>query len=120
LQSQGIITQRNRSTTLDLTIKDPERIIQIQDPYPRPIGFNLQPYTEPQLERYIKPRYQDWVEAGGYRQYLEREGWLEDPFYIDLWKVIEEKENRLLVTDTSIIQNVCQQETNQEPETNAS
>jgi hypothetical protein len=106
--------------TLNFTIKDPERIIQIQDPYPRPIGFNLQPVTELQLERYIKPRYQDWVKAGGYRLYLERKGWLEDPFYIDLWKVIEEKENRLLVTDTSVIKNVCQQETNQEPGTNAS
>jgi hypothetical protein len=106
--------------TLNLTIKDPERIIQIQDPYPRPIGFNLQPVTELQLERYIKPRYQDWVKAGGYRLYLERKGWLENPFYIDLWKVIEEKENRLLVTDTSVIKNVCQQETNQEPGTNAS
>jgi hypothetical protein len=106
--------------TLHFTIKDPERIIQIQDPYPRPIGFNLQPFTELQLERYIKPRYQDWVKAGGYRIYLERKGWLEDPFYIDLWKVIEEKENRLLVIDTSLIQNVCQQETNQEPGTNAS
>ena len=96
------------------------RIIHIQDPYPRPIGFNLQPFTELQLERYIKPRYQDWVKAEGYRLYLERKGWLEDPFYIDLWKVIEEKENRLLVTDTSVIKNVCQQETNQEPGTNAS
>ena len=105
--------------TLNLSIKDPVRIIQIQDPYPRPIGFNLQPFTELQLERYIKPRYQDWVKAGGYRLYLERKGWLEDPFYIDLWKVIEEKENRLLVTDTSVIKNVCQQETNQEPGTNA-
>ncbi len=91
-----------------------------QDPYPRPIGYNLQPFTELQLERYIKPRYQDWVKAGGYRLYLERKGWLEDPFYIDLWKVIEEKENRLLVTDTRVIKNVCQQETNQEPGTNAS
>jgi len=106
--------------TLNLNIKDPERIIQIQDPYPRPIGFNLKPYTELQLERYIKPRYQDWVKAGGYRLYLERKGWLEDLFYIDLWKVIEVKENRLLVTDTSVIQYVCQQETNQEPGTNAS
>jgi len=93
--------------TLNLTIKDPERFIQIQDQYPRPIGFNLQPFTELQLERYIKPRYQDWVKAGGYRLYLERKGWLEDPFYIDLWKVTEEKENRLLVTDTSVIKNVC-------------
>jgi hypothetical protein len=106
--------------TLDYTFKDPERIIKIQDPYPRPIGFNLHPYTELQLEKYIKPRYQAWVKAGGYRLYLERKGWLEDPFYIDLWKVIEGKENRLLVTDTSVIQNVCQQETNQEPGTNAS
>ena len=105
--------------TLNFAIKDPERIIQIQDPYPRPIGFNLQPVTELQLERYIKPRYQDWVKAGGYRLNLERKGWLEDPFYIDLWKVIEEKENRILVTDTSVIKNVCQQETNQEPGTNA-
>jgi hypothetical protein len=62
--------------TLNVTIKDPERIIQIQDPYPRPIGFNLQPFTKLQLERYIKPRYQDWVKAGGYRLYLERKGWL--------------------------------------------
>ena len=106
--------------TLNFAIKDQERIIQIQDTYPRPIGYNLQPFTELQLERYIKPRYQDWVKAGGYRLYLERKGWLENPFYIDLWKVIEEKENRLLVTDTSVIKNVCQQETNQEPGTNAS
>jgi hypothetical protein len=106
--------------TLNFTVKDPERIIQIQDPYPRPIGFHLQPFTELQLERYIKPRYQDWVKAGGYRLYLERKGWLESPFYIDLWKAIEGKENRLLVTDTSVLQSVCQQETNQEPGTNAS
>ena len=106
--------------TLYFAIKDPERIIHIQDPYPRPIGFNLQLFTDLQLERYIKPRYQDWVKAGGYRLYLERKGWLEDPFYIDFWKVIEEKENRLLVTDTSVIKTVCQQETNQEPGTNAS
>ncbi len=66
--------------TLNFTIKDPERIIQIQDPYPRPIGFNLQPFTELQLERYIEPRYQDRVKVGGYRIYLERKGWLENPF----------------------------------------
>lgn len=106
--------------SLDFTFKDPERIIQISDPYPRPIGFNLQPYTILQLERYIKPRYLDWVKAGGYRLYKERKGWLEDPFYIDLWKVVEEKENRLLETDTRIIKDVCQQETNQEPGTHAS
>jgi hypothetical protein len=69
---------------LDYTFQDLERIIQIQVPYPRPIGFNLQPYTKLQLERYIKPRYQEWVKAGGYRLNLERKGWLEDPFYIDL------------------------------------
>jgi hypothetical protein len=51
--------------TLNFAIKDQERIIQIQDPYPRPIGYILQPFTELQLERYIKPRYQDWVKAGG-------------------------------------------------------
>ncbi len=56
--------------TLNFTIKDPERIIQIQDPYPRPIGYNLQPLTELQLERYIKARYQDFLKAGGYRLYF--------------------------------------------------
>ncbi len=50
--------------TLDYTFKDPDLIMQILDPYPRPIGFNLQPYTGLQLERYIKPRYLDWVRAG--------------------------------------------------------
>jgi hypothetical protein len=37
-----------------------------------------------------------------------------EPFYIDLWKVIEEKESRLLEIDTSTVQNVCQQETDKE------
>ena len=46
--------------TLGYTFKDPERIINISDPYPRPIGLNLQPYTELQLARYIKLRYLDW------------------------------------------------------------
>ncbi len=105
---------------LDYTFKDPERMINISDPYPRPIGLNLQPYTELLLARYIKQRNLDWVKSGGYHLYQERKGWLADPFYIDLWKVIELKESRLLESDTETLQNVCQQETNQEPGTNAS
>jgi hypothetical protein len=106
--------------TLGYTFKDPERIINISDPYPRHIGLNLQPYTELQLARYIKLRYLDWVKAGSYRLYPERNGGLADPFNIDLWKVIEEKESRLLESDTETLQNACQQETNQEPGTKSS
>jgi hypothetical protein len=99
--------------------------INISDPYPRPIGLNLQLYTELQLVRYIKPRFLDWVKAGGYKLYQQRKGWVTaqgigEPFYIDLWKVIEEKESKLLESDTPTIQNVCQQETNQEPGTHSS
>jgi hypothetical protein len=84
--------------------------------------LNLQPYTELQLVRYIKPRFLDWVKAGGYQQYIQRKGWVSaqgigEPFYIDLWKVIEEKESRLLEIDTSTVQNVCQQETDKETRT---
>jgi hypothetical protein len=93
---------------LDYTFKDPEKIINISDPFPRPIGFNLQPYTELWLARYIKPRYLDWVKARGYRLYQERKRWLASPFYIDLWKVIAEKENRLLESDTRTLEYVCQ------------
>jgi hypothetical protein len=106
--------------TLDYTFKDPKRIINISDPYPRLIGLNFQPYTELQLARYIKLRYLDWVKAGGYRLYQERKGWLTDLFYIDLWKVVEEKESRLLGSDTETLQNVCHPVTNQEPGTNTS
>lgn len=110
--------------TLQFNFRDPECEdfywqINISDPYPRPIDLNLQPYTEVQLARYIKPRYLDWVKAGGFFLYQQRKGWLAvetlgEPFYIDLWKVIEDKQNRLLESDTSIVQDVCQQETNQE------
>jgi hypothetical protein len=93
--------------------------INISDPHPRPINLNLKPYTELQLVRYIKPRFLDWVKAGGYQQYIQRKGWVSaqgigEPFYIDLWKVIEEKESRLLEIETSTVQNVCQQETDKE------
>ncbi len=86
--------------------------------------MNLQPYTEIQLARYIEPRYLDWVKAGGFFLYQQRKGWLAavgigEPFYIDIWKVIEDKESRLLQTDTSINQDVNQQETNQKPGSNA-
>jgi hypothetical protein len=60
--------------TLDYTFRDPEIKINTSDPYPRPIGFDPQPYTELQLERFIKSRYIDWVKAGGYRLYQEKRG----------------------------------------------
>jgi hypothetical protein len=50
--------------------------INISDPYPRAIGLNLQQYTELQLVRYIKPRFLDWVKAGGYKLYQQRKGWV--------------------------------------------
>lgn len=99
--------------------------VNISDPYPRPINLNLQPYTDLQIARYIKPRFIDWVKAGGYNLYIQRKGWVTakgagEPFYIDLWKVIEEKESRLLESDTTLTQDVYQQKTNQEPGTNTS
>jgi hypothetical protein len=68
------------------------------------------------LERYLKPRYLDWVKAGGYRLYQGRKGWLENTFYIDLWKVIEGKENRLLETDTRVMIPIQQSKNLQEQE----
>ncbi len=115
--------------TLQYNLRDPEIEgffwqINISDPYPRPIDLNLQPYTEIQLARYIEQRYLDWVKAGGFFLYQQRKGWLAsvgigEPFYIDIWKVIEDKESILLQTDTSINQDVNQQETNQKPGSNA-
>lgn len=113
--------------TLKYYFKDPESEdfywqINISDPYPRPIDLNLQPYTEVQLARYIKPRYLDWVKAGGLFLYQQRRGWLASdtlgqPFYIDLWKVIEERQSKLLQSaeDPTVEKNVCQQKANQEP-----
>jgi hypothetical protein len=112
--------------TLQYNFKDPKSEdiywqINISDPYLRPIALNLQPYTQVQLARYIKPRYLDWVKAGGFYLYQQIKGWLASdtygqPFYIDLWKVIEEKESKLLQSeDTSLEKNVCQQKANQEP-----
>jgi hypothetical protein len=70
---------REESYTLQYNFKDPESEdfywqINISDPYSRPIDLNLQPYTEVQLARYIKPRYLDWVKAGGFFLYQQRKG----------------------------------------------
>lgn len=68
---------------------------------PRPIGFNLRPYTWLELARYIKPRLQNWIKAGGFHLYNKEDKWRgaearADPFYIDLWDVIDKKEIRIL------------------------
>ncbi len=68
---------------------------------PRPIGFNLRRYTWLELARYIKPRLHNWIKTGGYHLYNKEEGWRgteakADPFYIDLWEIIERQEIRTL------------------------
>jgi hypothetical protein len=55
---------------------------------------------------YLKPRYQDWVEAGGH--YLQR-NYLGGPFWIDLWSkealeiyrdpLLDEHPQKLLIRD---------------------
>jgi hypothetical protein len=98
----------------------------------RPIGFNLRPYSWLEIVRYIKPRLQNWIKAGGYHSYLSQreKGWtgteeVAYPFYIDLWEVIDKEEVRILdwrfvkkEEETPLdwyfkpIKDVCQQETN--------
>jgi hypothetical protein len=58
----------------------------------RPIPCSLQAYIsgieqdrlylKTNVLKYIKPRYLDWVEAGGYTRYTDGTG---PPFWIDLW-----------------------------------
>jgi hypothetical protein len=68
---------------------------------PRPIGFNLRQYTWLEIARYLKPRLQNWIKAGGFHLYQRNKGNREteaqaEPFYIDLWDLIDKKEVRLL------------------------
>jgi hypothetical protein len=68
---------------------------------PRPIGFNLREYTWLELARYIKPRLQNWIKSGGFHLYNKEKGWSgtesqAEPFYIDLWKIIDKEEVRIL------------------------
>ncbi len=69
----------------------------------KPIGFNLRPYSWLEIARYIKPRLQNWIKAGGYQAYQSQRlrGWTGSeevayPFYIDLWEVIDKEEVRIL------------------------
>jgi hypothetical protein len=98
----------------------------------RPIGFNLRPYSWLEIARYIKPRPQNWIKAGGYHSYQSQreKGWtgteeVAYPFYIDLWEVINKEEVRIRdwrfvkkEKETPLdwcfkpIKDVCQQETN--------
>ncbi len=68
---------------------------------PRPIGFNLRPHSWLEIVRYIKPRLQNWIKAGGYHLYHKEKGWIGTeevayPFYIDLWEIIDKEEVRIL------------------------
>jgi hypothetical protein len=98
----------------------------------RPIGFNLRPYSWLEIARYIKPRLQNWIKAGGYHSYQSQreKNWTGTeaaayPFYIDLWEVIDKEKVRILdwrfvkkEEETPLdwyfkpIKDVCQQETN--------
>ncbi len=69
----------------------------------RSIGFNLKPYSWLEIVRYIKPRLQTWIKAGGYHLYQcqKEKGWtgteaVAYPLYIDLWEVISKEEVRIL------------------------
>jgi hypothetical protein len=67
----------------------------------QPIGFNLRQYTWLELARYIKPRLQNWIKAGGFHLYIKEKGLKRseeqaEPFYIDLWEIIDEKEVKIL------------------------
>jgi hypothetical protein len=75
----------------------------ISSSVPRPIGFNLRQYSWLELARYISPRLQNWIKAGGYHLYQNQKekGWtgteaVAYPFYIDLWEVIDREEIRIL------------------------
>jgi hypothetical protein len=85
-----------------------------------------------EIARFIKPRLQNWIKAGGYQAYQSQRlrGWTGSeevayPFYIDLWEVIDKEEVRILdwrfvkeVKETPLdwyfqpIKDVSQQETN--------
>jgi hypothetical protein len=82
-----------------------------------------------ELARYIKPRLQNWIKAGGFHLYIKEKGLKgseeqAEPFYIDLWEIIDKKEVRILdwrfvkkeVTPLDwyieTLKNVSQQQTN--------
>ena len=121
-------------TSLTYNFKDSEDedtywTLTIPSTVPRPIGFNLRQYTCLELARYIKPRLQNWIKAGGFHLYNKHKGWRgseeeEAPFYIDFWEEIEKKEIRILgwrfvkKEETPLdwyletIKDVCKQKTN--------
>ena len=65
---------------------------------PKPVGFNLKQYTSLELARYIKPRLQVWIKAGGFHpnNKEDRTEVRAEPFYIDLWEIIDKEEVRIL------------------------
>jgi hypothetical protein len=86
---------------------------------PRPIGFNLREYTWLEIARYLRPRLQNWIKAGGFHLYQRNKRNIEteelaEPFFIDLWGIIEEKETRILDWYRPRFKDVSQQETNKE------
>jgi hypothetical protein len=88
-----IINQEGRTQVWTCTL--------LRNQFPIPIGFNLQPYNHLEIEQYIANRYKEWIKAGGLALYNQRYGWFASrsrgpSFYIDLWKVIDNKEIRTL------------------------
>lgn len=64
-----------------------KQVLSIPDTRPVPILADLatgqlEEVSDKVIAEYVRPRYEDWVEAGG--QYAERLGLLK-PFWIDLW-----------------------------------
>ncbi len=87
----------------DTKDKDTHWSFTLPSTTPRPIGFNLRPYSWLEIARYIKPRLQNWIKAGGYHLYQKQRdrGWtgtevVAYPFYIDYWEVIDKEEVRIL------------------------
>jgi hypothetical protein len=58
----------------DSESKDTYWTLTIPSSVPRPIGFNLRQYTWLELARYIKPRLQNWIKAGGFHLYNMHKG----------------------------------------------
>jgi hypothetical protein len=87
----------------DAEERDTYWTFSISSSVPRPIGFNLRQYSWLEMARYISPRLQNWIKAGGYHLYQNQKEkvWtgteaVAYPFYIDLWKVIDREEIRIL------------------------
>lgn len=65
---------------------------------PKPVGFDLKQYTSLELARYIKPRLQNWIKASGLHTNIKEDTTevKAEPFYIDLWEIIDKEEIRIL------------------------